>query len=111
MGAQIALQSGGIDNFIMTLDESDLMVALSDDGFTVSIQTEVSTAGGARVSYSADDAVDTQNATATGHTSQDGYACIINVVDFCLDSASEVSDGHWAFDFNIRVEHNSQCGA
>merc|ERR1712083_487964 len=25
--------------------------------------------------------------------------------------ASEVSDGRWAFDFNIRVEHNSQCGA
>lgn len=109
--AQIALQQGGIDNFIMTLDDSDLMVALSDTGFTVSIQTEVSSSAGARISYSADDAVATQNATAAGHASQEGFACIINVVDFCLDSASEVSDGRWAFDFNIRVEHNSQCGA
>lgn len=87
------------------------MVALSDDGFTVSIQTETNTASGARISYAADDAVVTQNSTAEGYVTEQGYACIINVVDFCLDNATEVSSGRWAFDFNIRVEHNSQCGA
>lgn len=109
--ATIALQNGGIDNFILTLDESDLMVALSDDGFTVSIQSEASSAGGAVVTYSADDAATSQNGTAAGYVAATDYLCTIQIYDFCLDSATEVSDGRWAFDFNIRVEHNSQCGA
>lgn len=109
--AQISLQNGGIDNFIMTLDSSDMMEALSNDGFTVSIQSESSSAGGAKVSYSADDAATDANATAEGYVASNDYACTIQVYDFCLDSATEVSTGRWAFDFNIRVEHNSQCGA
>jgi len=63
------------------------------------------------VKYSADDAVVTENANATGYVAANDYMCTIQIYDFCLDNATEVTPGRWAFDFNIRVEHNSQCGA
>jgi hypothetical protein len=109
--ASISLSAGGVDNFILTLDDADMMVALSSTGFNVSIQSEASSAGSATVKYSADDAVVTQTATATGYVAANDYLCTIQIYDFCLDNATEVSTGRWAFDFNIRVEHNSQCGA
>jgi len=37
--ASVSLSAGGVDNFILTLDDADMMVALSSTGFNVSIQT------------------------------------------------------------------------
>lgn len=110
-GAKIELQQGGIVNFVMNLDESDLEVALSDNGFDISIQAESSSAAGAIIEYSDDRAVDIANGTAAGYVAAVDYDCSIQIYDFCLDTATEVSSGRWAFDFNIRVEQNSQCGS
>lgn len=84
---------------------------MSNEGFNVSIQTESSSAGGAKIVYKDSNAADQQNATATGFESDADFDCSIQIYDFCLDSAREVSTGRWAFDFNIRVEQNSKCGA
>lgn len=109
--ATISLNSGGIDNFWMVLDDTDYEVALSDDGFDFSIQTEAYSAGGASVLYDDERAVEDASATAAGFVATSDLICDVHVYDFCLDSATEVSAGRYAFNFTIRVEHNTQCGA
>ena len=54
-----------------------------------------------------------QNITAEagGWESPSDYSCNVEVVDFCLDDAFQVTDGRWGFNFTIRVEANSKCGA
>lgn len=55
-------------------------------------------------------AAEDQTADAKGWTEPNSYTCDVEVIDFCLVNAKEVSTGRWGFDFNIRVESNSKCG-
>jgi len=95
----------------MVLDDADLEVALSPSGFNVSIQTEASEAAGATLVWTDPRAVLNQTAPADGFVAPTNYDCSVQIFDFCLTDAAEISQGRWAFNFTIRIEQNSQCGA
>lgn len=88
----------------MILDDSDLEVALSPYGFNVTIQTEASKADSAKLIWTDVRAVQNQTATAAGFDTPADYSCAVQVRDFCLKDAAEISEGRWAFNFTIRVE-------
>lgn len=95
----------------MDLSESDLEVALSPSGFNVSIQTEASFVDGATLFWEDPRAVANQTAPADGFAAPTEFDCSVQIYDFCLTDAAEIAEGRWAFNFTIRIEQNSQCGA
>jgi len=84
---------------------------LSANGFNVSIQTEASEVDGATLNWEDPRAVANKTAPADGFVTPTNYDCSVQIFDFCLTDAMEVAVGRWAFNFTIRIEQNSQCGA
>lgn len=104
--AEVTLYESTEDDayFWMWLEDSDLEVALSDDGFDLSIQTQSESAAGAKVYFKDERAVENATSLATGFTTPNSHNCEVTVYDFCLIGAEEVSTGYWGFNFTIRVE-------
>lgn len=60
--------------------------------------------------WKAPDAVKNKTQEAVGYVTDNSVDCHIQVVDFCLDKAWAVNSTTWAFEFNIRLLSNKQCG-
>lgn len=84
---------------------------MSTYGFNVSIQTEASEVDGATLFWEDPRAVQNQTAPAVGFEAVEDFDCSVQIFDFCLTDAAEVAEGRWAFNFTIRIEQNSKCGA
>lgn len=96
--------------FRMEMASSDLEVALSSTGYTMTVAIEAAEASGATITMADDNAVLDASALAAGFTTPTSVDCSVIVRDFCLLNAEEVSSGRWEFNFTIRVESNSECG-
>lgn len=103
--------SAGKTTFIHYLSGDDITSALSENGFSYTVSLATSAAHEAHIEWDDDLAVAKQNADADGWVDDNSVDCKVNVVDFCLDAASAVSDGRWSFEFTIRAEANSKCGS
>lgn len=102
--------STGKNTFVHFLSEDDTKQAL-DGGFDYTVSVDTTGSVTAVVDWTDSRAVDDVNATAAGYiATNDPLKCHVNIIDFCLDDAKEVSDGRWAFEFRIRAEANTGCG-
>jgi len=90
--AEVTLYESSQDDayFWMWLEDSDLEVALSDDGFDLSIQTVAEQAAGAKLFFKNENAVENVTDVATGFATPDSHNCDVTVYDFCLIEAEEV---------------------
>lgn len=109
--AKISMEDGtGKKTFVHFLSKEDTETAI-EDGFNYTVSVDTVGGIGAVVDWSDPRAVDDQKAAADGWVDTDPTVCQVNVVDFCLDDAKEISAGRWGFEFTIRAEANSKCGA
>lgn len=76
----------------------------------MSIAIESALADGASITMSDDNAAEDSTGNAAGWTPPTEVDCTVLVSDFCLESAYELYEGRYEFNFTIRVESNSQCG-
>lgn len=96
--------------FIHYLSDSDTERALETGGFNYTVSLETASAGEANAYWKDPRAVENKQAEASGWVTPNELDCRVQMQEFCLNSASKVSDGRWSFDFTIRAEANSQCG-
>lgn len=102
--------SNGDESFQKWLAQNDITKSLSSAGFNFSVFVPTATADSAKVNWHASDAVKNKTQEAVAWISDNEIDCQMQVVDFCLDKAYALNSTTWAFEFNIRMLTNKQCG-
>jgi hypothetical protein len=108
--AVLTLQNGTSDSFRMQLDGTDFDSAMTAGGFNMSVAIASDAATGATITMTDKNAAVDASATGAGFVIPADVNCAVLVSDFCIETATEIADGRYEFNFTIRVESNSKCG-
>jgi len=111
--ASVQMLNSDGTSFIHQLSEDDVELALDEDAsYTYTVSIDTSGADKAIVTWKDPWAKEDKREEADGWKGTPDDTpdrCKVNVVDFCLDSASPASDGKWNFDFTIRLQSGKKC--
>lgn len=112
MQAKVALLDANDDaTFVHYLQKSDVTTAIDNaGGFNYTVSIPPTGAKTAKAGFADPRAVENKQADADGYVGGGSPDCSVTVQDFCLIDARAVSDGRYAFDFNIRAQMNTNCG-
>jgi len=110
---EVKMDGSDGNTFKHWFNNNDKAKALQPYGFNYTIQIQSTGAPEADILWKDVRAVENKTAEAPGYIVENALNCQVNVVDFCLDSATPVegAENRWAFDFTIRAQSNSYCGS